>query len=127
MICDVLRYISIEYPVVTERLVLDSVGVPLGYLNFGEFNFCKDIPIGIPRFDTSAVRLRIVNILSGASLIPRHIGSPSFDEINSVRHQVISEMAHRYWEIEGKPDGKSEQHWFRAESDWCNALVGAWF
>jgi hypothetical protein len=30
------------------------------------------------------------------------------------RHQRITEIAHKIWEEEGRPDGRSEDHWARA-------------
>ena len=104
---------------------IDAILAP-PLIDFGKFPLCKDIPIGVPRFDVWAIRMRITNIISGDSIFPKYIGCPPIDEINSVRHQVVSEMAYRYWLIDGKPDGRSEKHWLLAELDWCNALSGVW-
>ena len=95
-------------------------------VDLGKLTSSIEIPIWVPMFDTCTIRDRINNILSGDSVIPKYLGCPPGDEIKSVQHQVVSEMAYRYWEFDGRPDGVSEKHWFLAESDWYNALSGVW-
>lgn len=34
---------------------------------------------------------------------------------NSPSEEDISSLARKYWEEEGQPDGKAEEHWKRAE------------
>jgi len=33
------------------------------------------------------------------------------------RHQKISEKAYRLWETEGRPEGRDQDHWVRAERE----------
>ncbi|MDE2445519.1 MAG: DUF2934 domain-containing protein [Alphaproteobacteria bacterium] len=36
------------------------------------------------------------------------------DKKSERREQRITELAHQYWEAEGKPEGMAETHWLRA-------------
>ena len=40
---------------------------------------------------------------------------PSTNEANL--EQEIARLAHRYYEEEGRPEGRAEEHWLRAERE----------
>lgn len=42
-----------------------------------------------------------------------HDGIPTYEDCR----QLIREYAHALWVMEGKPDGKHDEHWLRAERD----------
>ena len=41
----------------------------------------------------------------------------------AVQNQIAS-LAHQFWESEGKPEGKSDEHWKRAEDHILETLGG---
>jgi hypothetical protein len=83
---------------------------------------CQDTPLHRPRFEVDDVRFRIVNLVSGSSWFPKYIGCPPLEEVESVRHQVLSEMAHTFWLAEDRPEGRAEVHWEWAIEDWDRAM-----
>ncbi len=43
--------------------------------------------------------------------------SPSTSANDANPEEEIARLAHRYYEEEGRPEGRSEEHWFRAERE----------
>jgi Protein of unknown function (DUF2934) len=39
-------------------------------------------------------------------------------------HDRIKRRAYALWEEEGRPDGRAEEHWFRAEAELIGATAG---
>ena len=46
---------------------------------------------------------------------PSSTPSPSANSENL--EDEIARLAHRYYEEEGRPEGKADEHWFRAERE----------
>jgi hypothetical protein len=59
-----------------------------------------------------AVKLRVLEKLRKGFTI-----TPTTEDIQSVQHQVVSDMAYRYWELDNKQHGKDQEHWLKAEKD----------
>lgn len=49
--------------------------------------------------------------------------SPSTADANP--EEEIARLAHRYYEEEGRPEGRAEEHWFRAERE-IKGIVPPW-
>ena len=39
-----------------------------------------------------------------------------------VKREEIARLAHRYYEEEGRPDGRADEHWLRAEQEFQGAI-----
>ena len=46
-----------------------------------------------------------------AALVPAEV------QIRPQEHKRIARLAYSYWEARGRPDGSSEEDWFRAEAE----------
>ena len=42
-------------------------------------------------------------------------------EVEAKHHTEISQRAHSFWELEGRPNGRDLDHWLRAEAEF-NAI-----
>jgi hypothetical protein len=42
---------------------------------------------------------------------------PSVSAVGSHLDEEIAQLAHRYYEEEGKPEGRAHEHWLRAERE----------
>ena len=58
--------------------------------------------------------------------IPKWIGSPPLEEIIKVKGDILRTMAYYDWEKAGKPEGKDNEFWFKAEERFDGAL-SFWF
>jgi hypothetical protein len=45
------------------------------------------------------------------------------EQPNPISDDQIASRAQELWELEGRPEGKAEKHWFRAEADLRNKLA----
>lgn len=45
------------------------------------------------------------------------------DQTDDLVHGEIRRRAHRYWEEEGRPEGRAFEHWARAERDILNGAT----
>lgn len=49
------------------------------------------------------------------------VGVPGSKSNPVLTHNGITERAQRIWEEEGRPDGKADEHWHRAEAELRNS------
>ncbi len=49
--------------------------------------------------------------------MPDETSSPSNSPNGTTQEAEIERLAYRYYEEEGRPEGKAEEHWLRAEME----------
>lgn len=49
------------------------------------------------------------------SSVGRDASRPMSDPLSQPSEEQIAELAHKFWENEGQPEGKAEEHWARAQ------------
>jgi len=61
-----------------------------------------------------------VSVPAGARPAGREDGRHMSDSISEPSEEQIADLARKYWEEEGQPEGKAEEHWKRAQNQLRN-------
>lgn len=83
------------------------------------FQPCENWHMHGPPFCKNEILNRINNLISKD--IPK-IQPPTKEDINKVKYQILKELAYRYWQADNCPQGKDQEHWFKAEKDFQELL-----
>lgn len=76
------------------------------------------------------IRFRVHNLAVKQfnTSLPIWIGSVPMEQIEKVKHQVISEIAYSYWWQAGRPEGRDQDFWQKAIKDFNEAIYQTpWF
>jgi hypothetical protein len=65
-----------------------------------------------PELESLSARMHVSR---GGTLTPFGDGHDVLIETKAGLHQIVRERAYQLWEQEGRPEGKAEDHWFRAQ------------